>query len=255
MRSLRFLTACLLFACTTLAHAGFIIRGTRVIYAEAAGEATVHLQRTGGTKPVLLQVWLDDGSPDAQPGAQDLPFLLTPAVARVDPDEAQVIRILRTRDDLPHDRESVFFFNALEVPPAPESTTPENRLHLAMQARMKFFYRPRGLAPRVEDAFEQLRFALIPEPDGRVALHIDNPTPYHITLPEVKIVTPDAAPLAQAQIGGIAPMVPPLDAVSVPLSCDKACAPATLTGAHVRYSVINDQGGVNVKQQVLQRAG
>jgi len=257
---------CLLLGGATLAQAGFTIMGTRVIYAEADGEATVRLQHVKGDKPVLLQVWLDDGDPNAKPGTQDLPFVLTPPVSRVDPGNAQVIRIMRIRDDLPTDRESLLFFNALEVPPAAESPTDpnENRLYLAMQARMKFFYRPRGLTPTAVQAADLLRFTLETTADGQLQMRLHNPTPYYITVLNLALhaanAAEDAAPLAKHKETGLAPMVVPFGDVSVALdelAPNTTAAQLTTRRAadtEVRYTVINDQGGINAKQATLDDA-
>jgi len=263
---LKFLIASMLLGGATLAQAGFSITGTRVIYDEADGEAIVRLQHVKGEKPVLLQVWLDDGDPDAKPGTQDLPFVLTPPVSRVDPGNAQVIRIMRIRNDLPTDRESLFFFNALEVPPAADAPTQadESRLYLAMQARMKFFYRPKGLTPTAAQAADLLRFSLETGADGQLQMRLHNPTPYYITVLNLALhaanAAPDAAPLAKHKETGLAPMVAPFGDVSVALD---ELAPnvsvAQLTtrraaGAEVRYTVINDHGGINAKQATLDDA-
>jgi len=262
----KFLISCALLAGVVPAHAGFSITGTRVIYHEAEGEATVHLQHVKGDKPVLLQTWLDDGSPDAKPGAQDLPFMLTPAVSRVNPGHAQTIRILRIRDELPPDRESLLFFNALEVPPGvdEDAGAGENRLQLAMAARMKFFYRPRGLAPAPAVAPNLLRFTLQTTSDGGVQLQLHNPTPYHMTVLRLALHAADATLLAQYQISDLAPMVAPFSDLFVALqapAADASASPSThpwagrpLSDLRVRYSVINDQGGVNDKQKALDGA-
>jgi len=263
---LKFLITGLLLGSATLAQAGFTIAGTRVIYDEADGETTVRLQHIKGEKPVLLQVWLDDGDPQAKPGTQDLPFVLTPPVSRVDPGNAQVIRIMRIRNDLPMDRESLFFFNALEVPPAAAAPTQpeENRLYLAMQARMKFFYRPKGLKPTPAQATDMLRFTLETAPDGQLQLHLRNPTPYHITVLNLALhaanAAADATPLAKHRETGLAPMVAPFSDLSVALD---ELAPNTsvaqlttrrASSTEVHYTVINDQGGINAKQATLDDA-
>jgi len=246
-----------LLGAATLAHAGFSISGTRVIYHDAQGEATVHMQRVSGQNPVLLQVWLDDGDAAAKPGTQNLPFVLTPAVSRVEPDRAQVIRILRTRDDLPGDRESLLFFNALEVPASDNAAAPAgtNSLRLAMQARMKFFYRPKDLQPAVEKAADLLRFTLALSAEGKPELRLHNPTPYYLTVPEVSLhanKASDAPALAAIAETATAPMVAPFSDLTVPLNnADLArLGPDT----QVRYTVINDLGGHNAKQGSLSDA-
>jgi len=257
------LLACLCLGMALPAWGGFSIIGTRVIYHDAQGEATVHMQRVTGDSPVLLQTWLDDGSPDAQPGAQDLPFLLTPAVARVDPGAAQVIRIVRIRNDVPDDREMLLYFNALEVPPAADASqlAATSAVQFAMQARMKFFYRPKGLEPGVDQAPALLRFSVHAADDGAVQLRIYNATPYHITMPDLGLYTADApedaVALAKFRATGIAPMVAPFDDLTVTLA-DLApnVRASTLTARpaaelQVRYTVINDQGGILPKSVAL----
>jgi len=268
MNGLKWVLVALLLGGATLAQAGFSITGTRVVYDEANGEATVHMQRTSGDAPVLLQVWLDDGDATAQPGMQDVPFILTPTASRVEAGRAQVIRILRTRDGLPGDRESLWFFNALEVPATDEAALAQsnpggNHLRLAMQARMKFFYRPKGLQPRVEDAVALLRFTLEPTAAGPsqsgLSLRIHNPTPYHITVPDLALhasAAADAPELARLDDKVFTPMVAPFAELVVPL-----VAPLQAQAGHdlasnraavqVRYTVINDLGGYNAKTGVL----
>lgn len=55
---------------------------------------------------------------------------------------------------LPKDRESVFWFNVLEVPPKPDAAKAANQslLQLASCTRIKLFYRPEGLSGIPSDA-------------------------------------------------------------------------------------------------------
>jgi len=269
----RLIAPLLLLTLSMQAHAGFSISGTRVIYQESQGEATVHLQHITGNSPVLLQTWLDDGSAEAKPGAQDLPFLLTPAVVRVNPGHAQVVRILRLRDELPRDRESLLFFNALEIPlssrqharPQDDAngSDGENHLQLAMQARMKFFYRPQGLKISPLQAADLLTFALEEATDhDALRLRIHNPTPYHLTLPNLALSMDthpgDTAAVAELGQTGVAPMVAPFSDLTValaaqtpakaPVAAATVIAPASM---QVHYTVINDQGGLSRKQKSL----
>jgi len=258
---MRILSVLLAFALTgsmTLAHAGLAIVGSRVIFEEADGEAAVNIRHATGDSPTLMQVWLDDGDPQAKLGEQKLPFILTPVVARLDPGDSQVVRILRVRDALPKDRETLLYFNVLEVPPDAEQARQEGRnyLQLAMQARLKFFYRPKGLTPASYQAPDLLRFTLDPQAEaGRVLLRVHNPTPYHITLYKLALHDPTgAATLAELdRRAAIAPVIAPLSELSVSLNLtDTANATATIpAAARVHYTIINDQGGPIDKRQVL----
>jgi len=260
MKSLKFLLACGCLAAVLPAWAGFTIMGTRVVYHEREGEATVHLQRVTGDGPALLQAWLDDGSPEAKPASQDLPFIVYPTVARLEVDAAQVIRIVRTSDKVPSDRELLLYFNALEIPSEADDAALDsgNALQFALQTRMKFFYRPQSLQSNPDQASAALRFSLH-SGDGVLYLRVTNPTPYHITMPNLGVYAAraDDAPLAKFKENGIAPMVAPFAQLDVPLTEFAAHVHAGKLSARsgadmqVRYTVINDQGGLLTKSASL----
>jgi len=255
----RLFPALLLFAWSLSAHAGLVIQGSRIIYQEAAGEATVQMQYVGDA-PTLLQVWLDE-SENGEPGERDVPFILMPAVTRLDPGNGQTIRILRIRDELPADRESVFYFNTLEVPPAPtgQIAAGEAFMQFSIRGQFKFFYRPNGLPVAAEKAIEMLQFSLAPPaPDGRVQLRVHNPSPYHVTFSSVKLRAADAAPDSEALVSfdRDAPevrMVPPLGEIVLPMAWGALPEGAALPpDAQVEFAIINDAGGVQSRQQQVQ---
>jgi len=98
---MRVATAFTLLTLCVSAHAGLVIQGSRIIYDEARGEVTVQMQYVGDT-PMLLQLWLERQThSDTGPGEQEVPFIVTPAVTRMDPGNGQTVRILRTGDGLP----------------------------------------------------------------------------------------------------------------------------------------------------------
>ncbi|MCV5656029.1 fimbria/pilus periplasmic chaperone, partial [Escherichia coli] len=80
---------------------------------------------------------------------------------------------------LPKDRESVFWFNVLEVPPKPDAATATNQslLQLAFRTRIKLFYRPEGLKGNPSDAPLALKWSWATA-GGQTALQVTNPTPY-----------------------------------------------------------------------------
>ncbi len=78
---------------------------------------------------------------------------------------------------LPTDRESLFYFNVREIPPAPEDKS-KNILQLATQSQLKLFLRPASLVAEGSAAPEQKLEVL---QSGRT-LTLKNPTPYYITL-------------------------------------------------------------------------
>ncbi|MCD8467872.1 fimbria/pilus periplasmic chaperone [Xylella taiwanensis] len=181
------LSACL---STQSAFAGIIISGTRVVYPAQSRDVTVQVSNTGES-PALLQVWMDDGNAKQTPDESKVPFLVTPPISRVEPGSGQALRLFFTgATTLPQDRESLFWLNVLEVPPAPlehsgksvptsaEKSEPQNYLQLAFRSRIKVFYRPSGLKGTANEAPASLSWKL--HSDGRVL--VSNPTPYHVTL-------------------------------------------------------------------------
>ena len=83
---------------------------------------------------------------------------------------------------LPKDRESVFWFNVLEVPPKPDAAKAANQslLQLAFRTRIKLFYRPEGLSGISSDAPLALKWSWATS-EGKAALRVDNPTPYYVS--------------------------------------------------------------------------
>ncbi|RZT42936.1 fimbrial biogenesis chaperone [Cupriavidus agavae] len=149
-----------------VSHAAIEVTGTRIVFDGDQKEQTVRLTNTAET-PVLTQIWLDRDDPQGpgkvEAGAQDTPFILTPPVARLNSGKAQVVRIFKSADiaTLPTDRESVFYFNVLEIPAkskADESAPAVNRLNIALRTRLKLFYRPTGIQTDIVEAAEALKW-------------------------------------------------------------------------------------------------
>lgn len=83
---------------------------------------------------------------------------------------------------LPKDRESVFWFNVLEVPPKPDAATVANQslLQLAFRTRIKLFYRPEALKGNPSEAPLALKWSWSGS-EGKAALRVANPTPYYVS--------------------------------------------------------------------------
>jgi len=271
----RLATLCL--CCPALAHAALTL-STRVIYHEAQGEVTVPVQYAVDGGPILMQTWLDDGSDHVRPQDQNPPFLLTPSVARMQPGQTQTVRILKTRDDLPQDRESLFYLNVLEVPPVADDLREDQRnaLQIAAHTTVKFFYRPKGLLVESGTAPQQLRFVLegatTDDADGarvRVRVRVLNPSPYHVTLRDLKLhngsTSEHAADPVMAQSDGpalaardpneFAAVIPPMSehVITLPLATD-ARLPLPVA-MRVHFRTINDYGRVYALQKPLEANG
>ncbi|WP_027816615.1 fimbria/pilus periplasmic chaperone [Paraburkholderia bannensis] len=214
-----------------VSQASVVIAGTRIVYNATDSEVTLKLSNVGKS-PALTQVWLDKGDPKADPSTLDLPFVLTPPLARIDPDKSQTIRIAYTGEALPKDRETLFWFNLLEVPPKPKAgEVGQNFVQLAFRSRLKFFFRPAGLPGNADDAPGKLNWHL-GTLNGKPVLEVANPTAYHVTIIEAHVGEGEHAP--KFEEGN---MVAPGGQASLPLTG----APAA--SGKVSFTTLNDYGG------------
>src|SRR5579875_2559231 len=161
------------------ARADVVINTTRVIYPAKQSEITVQLNNDEKVQPRLVQVWIDDGHVDKTPAQMQVPFQLAPPIARLDAGKSQAVRIMYTHEDyegkpLPTDKESLFWLDVLSVPPKPANPEGKNVLQFAVRSRIKFFFRPDGLAGRPEQAPSQLTWKLVSE-GSEQALDVHNP--------------------------------------------------------------------------------
>ena len=228
------------------AQAAVSLSHSRLILSAANTEATPSVSNDG-SRPVLLQMWVDAGEREADLQRLSVPFVLTPPVLRLEAGGAKRLRLMYTgRGAMPQDRESVFWLNILEIPPkAQHSAASMNQLQLTFRTRVKVFFRPAGLQMPEGSAHEKLIFEL--RRQGRNGmLRITNPTAIHQTLLEVNIGIDEKQAIAVVQQPE--DMVAPHASIELPLTFDSA---APETAARVFFSVINDYGGVVHAEQAI----
>lgn len=224
-----------------VAVAGMTISGTRVIFPGSEKEQTVRTNNKNNT-PTLVQVWVDDGNKNTDINNIKVPFTATPPVYRVEPGKGQSVRLIYNGMPLPQDRESVFWFNMLEIPPMNEKAKDTDRLELAFRTRIKIFYRPTALKNSSANEFEKLRWEIISPTRG---IKVSNPTPYYFSFDSAIAYSGNTQyPLATD-------MIPPFGSKEFVLA-NKNKAPATIGSVEVR--LINDYGGV-VKYQLAHSTG
>ena len=165
-----------------VAQATLVLEGTRIVYPEKAKDVSIRV-RNPGSYPILAQSWLDDGRPDLSPEVMVVPFIVSPALTRVEPDGSALLRVFHAKRPLPTDRESLFYLNVMETPPR---SSEENALTLQFRTRVKLFFRPTGLSGDAGDAPDSLKWTLVP---GAGAVEVHNPTPYHVSFLSVELET------------------------------------------------------------------
>jgi len=219
--------ACLIGLCAAhSALAGVVVGATRVILQEDRREAVVPV-KNADSQPYVVQAWIDGGSTK---GGAKAPFFVTPPLSRLDPGKENLLRVMPVKHRLPADRESLLWLNVKEIPATPKQ---ENVLQIAIQTRIKAFYRPQGLPGSAADAPAALTWRIVPSGDGAL-LTVNNPTPYHVTFSKIGI---DAGSTEDVDLE----TAPPLQATTYTLRnfSTVQARPATL-----QFSTINDYGAV-----------
>ncbi len=144
---------------------------------------------------------------------------------------------MNSKHNLPSDRESLFRFNIREIPETPQG---KNVLQIAVQTRIKLFYRPAGLTGTAADAPQQLQWHVVPNPDGAgVALKVSNPTSFHVTFSDIT--------LGSVKENVTLEMVAPKSDAIYPLKDIKTLPGSALP---VTFRTINDFGAVTKEVSV-----
>lgn len=157
----------------TYAQASISVDRTRVIYDEASKGVSIVVQNTDSKDPFLVQSWIENenGIKVADP------LIALPLLQRIEPNQKKQIRISTSKNDLQAagDKESLFYFNVLGIPPKSEL---ENAVEIVIQSRFKLFYRPKGLTKYPDNSWQK---ELKIEKNGS-SLKLTNPTPYHVVV-------------------------------------------------------------------------
>lgn len=213
------------------AHADLTVVGTRHIY--PGGEKSLTIQTgNAGDRPILVQVWLDEGATDADPSLLSVPFVLTPPVFRIEPRERMAVTLRHTGEAMPTDRESLFWINFLNIP-SRDAMGP-NVLKLSHRFRMKVLYRPPGLPGSAREAIAQLRWTYRPsssQADGEGALEAWNPSAYYVSLARVELLAAEGPVVLEGLTAA------PLG--STRFSLDRGVVPRR---DHVRFEAVTDDG-------------
>lgn len=222
--------ACVASIGTVRCDAALSVIGTRFVYPGDARALTI-FARNSGDAPILVQAWLDDGDANADPSRLRVPFVVAPPLARLDPGQPLSIRVQSIGGSLAADRESCFWINLLEVPPA--APAGDHALRLAYRLRMKLLVRPPGLDGDPDDAPNRLAWthAGTKAAASIVAL---NPTPYYVTLTRVLLNGERAAPTNTATD------IAPFGRVEIPIGTQAGAGPGEIV-----FDAVDDSGATH----------
>ena len=247
-KSVMVLVTLAMFLSGAIANAGIVISQTRIIYPGNNDEVTIQLSNKSDT-PLLVQTWIDDGDAGANPSTTKVPFVLTPPVFRADPGNTHRLRLMKMPNDLPEDKETLFWFNAVEIPPKPEkqSATEGGILQMSFRTRIKLLYRPASLPVTPTQAFSLLEFHREQVGDGKTVL-VKNPSPYYMTVSKLGLKSPDGM-ISYAKLEEtIHKIVPPYGSLKVEFS-ELETMPDTRS--RIVYALINDSGGLTQMEAPL----
>lgn len=193
---------------------GIGLAATRLVYSEGEEQISLGVRNTSPDVPYLIQSWVM--TPDNKKSAD---FIITPPLFVLNPANENLLRIMYIGAPLAKDRETLFFTSVRAVP----STTKReegNTLKIATQSVIKLFWRPKGLAYPLGEAPAKLRCT-----SSADMVTVSNPTPYFITLTDLKI----GGKVVKNQ------MISPFDKYQFSL-------PKGAKNSSVTYRTINDYG-------------
>ncbi|AIC18914.1 MULTISPECIES: fimbrial biogenesis chaperone [Pseudomonas] len=211
---------------STSSQAGINLENTRVVLAAPSKEASLVIKNSAA-EDLMFQAWIEGADK-----SEDVPFALTPVLKRLSGEQQQVLRILYSGKGLPTDKESVFWLNVREVP---QKSREDNTLQIAVQQRLKLFYRPAGLPGKVVQAPQQLKWRLLAK-DGKPYLEVTNPSAFHQSFAAITLRM------------GSKSFTAPIDMVA-PTTTAQVEIPELPNGVQandlkVEFEVIGDYGGI-----------
>lgn len=160
------------------AQAAIALDRTRVVFDGSQNSVSLNISNENKQLPYLAQGWLED----EQGNKIQSPLTVLPPVQRIEPGKPSQVKIqsLPAVKLLKQDRETLYYFNLREIPP--KSSKP-NTLQIALQTRIKLFYRPSAIAMDKNAAPPQEKLTLSRQGDKYL---VNNPTPYYVTIVDAK---------------------------------------------------------------------
>lgn len=163
-----------LLGVSCMVNAAVLPDRTRLVLNETDKSVSVRLTNKSETLPYLAQSWIEDSE-----GKKTRNFISPlPPLLRLEPREQSQVRLmaLPQLSTLPKDRESLFYYNIREVPPRTED---KNVMQIAMQSRLKLFWRPKAIVLKegAVMAWDKVDISLTAN-----GINFKNNTPYYVTV-------------------------------------------------------------------------
>ena len=153
---------------------------TRVVFDGSKDAVSLSITNNNTQLPYLAQGWIED----EQGNKISTPLTVLPPVQRLEPGKNSQVKVqaLPAAKLLAQDRETVYYFNLREIPPRSDKA---NTLQIALQTRIKLFYRPASIMPSQQERSNPWQQQLTLTQVGD-RYQVNNPTPYYVTLVDAK---------------------------------------------------------------------
>ncbi len=206
-----------------VAQAAVALDRTRVVFEGGSKSTVMNISNNNSKLPYLAQGWIENKNGEKITS----PLVVLPPVQRLEPGKSSQIKIeaLPAIKSFPQDRESLFYFNLREIPP--KSDKP-NTLQIALQTRVKLFYRPESIKINKYGVPPQEKLTLSKK--GNTVI-VKNPTPYYVS-----IIYAAGSGSAEKNKNFAPVMVPPFEEMPLGLS-------SAALGNSPILTYINDYGG------------
>lgn len=207
------------------AQAAIALDRTRIVFNGGSKSVSLNISNENKQLPYLAQGWIED----VQGNKITSPLTVLPPVQRVEPGAKSQVKVqgLPAAASLPQDRESLFYFNLREIPP--KSDKP-NTLQLALQTRIKLFYRPAAIAVVNSETTVPWQEQVTLSKQGD-KYQVTNPTAYYVTIVDA----------STKKDGASAPGFEPL--MVAPKSSGALSASVAALGTSPVLTYVNDYGG------------
>ena len=153
---------------------------TRIVFNANDKATSLRIENQSDKLPYLAYSWIENEKGEKS----DALLVALPPIQRLEPKATSQVRVVKqaSTTQLPGDRETLFFYNMREIPPAPDKSSDHAILQVAIQSRIKLFWRPAALRKK---AGEKVELQLQVSQQGN-QLTLKNPTAYYLTIVSVK---------------------------------------------------------------------
>ncbi|EPV5050264.1 fimbrial biogenesis chaperone [Cronobacter malonaticus] len=187
-----------------------------------------------GTNAIILQSWIDDGEFSQIPIQVKSPFIVVPAVTRLNPGERRSFKIIKTNNLVDENEENLYWLNIYEVDL--QKKISESSLRVGVNTQIKVFYQPSELHGNKTDAANNVIITKITK-NGHGELSFHNKSDYCVSLASISLNAngqneklPDSMDMTLMPHSG--------KSFSLPADKDKEYSSVT-------FSVVNDDGTIS----------